>query len=115
MNKQTLITLVLTAGLLPLAAEGKEATCLIKLDGAVAYSGQCRFSAEPDGSFSISRTAQATILPEITDLSVSIVARGVAEVRGLTINGINSRWGEARQSTNDPACWTGSDFELCAY
>ena len=55
------------------------------------------------------------ILPNITDISVTIVATGVAEVRGLTTDGINSRWGSAVRSKVDSACWTGSDFEICAY
>jgi hypothetical protein len=55
------------------------------------------------------------ILPNITDISVYIVSPGIAEVRGLTIYGNNSRWGPAIRSKKDLACWTGSDFEVCAY
>jgi len=47
-------------------------------------------------------------------ISVTMISPGVAEVRGLTRAGINSRWGEARRSTQDRSCWTGSDFQICA-
>jgi hypothetical protein len=43
------------------------------------------------------------------------VTRNVNPVRGLTTDGINSRWGTALRSKADPACWKGSDFEICAY
>jgi hypothetical protein len=46
---------------------------------------------------------------------VQIVQPGVAEVRGLTRAGINSRWGSAQRSKRDRACWRGSDFWVCAY
>jgi hypothetical protein len=47
-------------------------------------------------------------------ISVSVVRPGVAEVRGLTKRGINSRWGEARRSKSNRACWVGEDFKICA-
>ncbi|WP_017295364.1 hypothetical protein [Geminocystis herdmanii] len=46
---------------------------------------------------------------------MAIIKSGVAEVRGLTTAGINSRWGEARRSKSDKACWVGDDFTICAY
>jgi hypothetical protein len=113
--KRTLLTLALAAGLFPLTAEAKDARCIIKRNDSVAYSGACHFHLEQGGSFSIRRHDGKPILPSITDISVSIVSTGVAEVRGLTTNGNNSRWGRAVRSKTDPACWMGSDFEICAY
>ncbi|MFM7652762.1 MAG: hypothetical protein ACKO5M_07590, partial [Vulcanococcus sp.] len=66
-------------------------------------------------SFNVHLHNGKTILPNITNISVSIVSPGVAEVRGLTTDGINSRWGSAVRNKKDSACWTGSDFEICAY
>ena len=40
---------------------------------------------------------------------------GVAEVYGITTSGINSRWGPARRSSKDKACWVGTDFSICVY
>jgi hypothetical protein len=82
----------------------------------VVFDGPCRFLPDgKGGSFSLSALdAQAPLYTGILVVSVSVVAPGEAEVRGLTAEGINSRWGEARRSKADPACWTGSDFEVCA-
>ena len=113
--KKTILTLALAAGLIPLTAEAKDARCVIKQNGTIAYSGACHFYLGEGGSFAVRRHDGITILPNISDVSVSIVSPGVAEVRGLTTDGINSRWGSAVRSKKDPACWTGSDFEICAY
>ena len=91
------------------------AQCLIKQSGVTTYAGDCAFHLERGGSFSIRRSDDEPIQPGVTDISVSIVSPGVAEVRGLTTDGANSRWGAATRSTVDGACWTGSDFEICAY
>lgn len=91
------------------------AQCLIKQSGVTTYAGDCAFHLERGGSFSIKRSDDEPIQPGVTDISVSIVSPGVAEVRGLTTDGVNSRWGAATRSTVDGACWTGSDFEICAY
>lgn len=91
------------------------ARCLIKQSGVIAFSGDCEFHLERGGSFSIRRSDDEPIQPGVTDIYVSIVSPGVAEVRGLTTDGINSRWGAATRSSVDGACWTGSDFEICAY
>ena len=78
-------------------------------------SGPCRFVSEKGGSFALANAdGEATLIGEVVMVSVAVVSPGVAEVRGLTTAGINSRWGEARRSTSDPACWEGSDFRICA-
>lgn len=28
---------------------------------------------------------------------------------------MNSRWGEAKRSSQDKACWVGGDFKVCAW
>lgn len=96
-------------------AQAKAARCVIRQNGTVAYSGPCEFIHDRGGSFGVRRRDGRPLLPEISDVSVMLTAPGQAEVRGLTLQGINSRWGPARRSTSDPACWTGSDFEVCAY
>ena len=53
------------------------------------------------------------LLPGITQVSVAL-QQGLAEVRGLTVDDIHSRWGSARRNANNPACWDGADFQICA-
>ena len=96
----------------PLLDGLKMARCVI---GPDKYEGSCVFRADPNGSFYISRRDQSVIYSNVTMISVSIVEPGNAEVRGLTTEGINSRWGMATRSNEDRACWSGSDFEVCAY
>ncbi len=101
----------------PIYANEKRAKCIIRgADGSSTpqYSGSCLFDQVEKGSFII-RKSDGEILPSITDVSVYVLSPGVAEVRGLTIHGVNSRWGPANRSQQDPACWIGSDFEVCAY
>jgi len=83
--------------------------------GPKKYTGPCVFRAEENGSFSISRRDQSEIFSNVTVVTVSIVETGKAEVRGLTTEGVNSRWGMATRSEDDRACWSGTDFEVCAY
>ncbi len=72
------------------------------------------FDPGKNGSFAVSLSDEKPIIDKITMISVTIVGKGQAEVRGLTTDGINSRWGPAERSETDPACWTGTDFEVCA-
>jgi hypothetical protein len=92
------------------AAAAKPAHCTIAA-GEPEFRGPCRFIAEGKGSFSIIPLRARSF----STVSVSILRPGVAEVRGLTADGINSRWGEARRSRRDRACWVGSDFRICVY
>jgi hypothetical protein len=106
----------LAALALPAAADaqGRRARCVVS-SGGETYRGACSFVAERGGSFTVSPIGRRFLVGEVSDVSVAIVRRGVAEVRGLTSGGINSRWGEARRSSRDRACWVGSDFSVCAY
>ena len=93
-------------------AEARPVRCVIT--GSVQYAGKCDFTRS-GGSFSLSPIGRASFPGGINPVSVAIDTPGGAEVRGLTRDGINSRWGEARRSKKDPACWEGSDFRICAY
>jgi hypothetical protein len=99
------------------AAEAKprDARCSVKTAGAPDYQGPCRFSPEEKGSFTIEPKGRRAFANGVTSISIWMVSAGIAEVRGLTRDGINSRWGEARRSKRDRACWLGSDFSVCVY
>jgi len=87
----------------------------VETAGKVEMSGACRFTREKGGSFALtSANRDKPLFGEILTVSVSIVSPDVAEVRGLTMRGNNSRWGAARRSPRDRACWEGSDFPICA-
>ncbi len=75
----------------------------------------CLFRSEGGGSFAIQADDGSAIVNEVQIISVSITGEGEAEVRGLTRNGNSSRWGAATRSETEPACWVGSDFEVCAF
>jgi hypothetical protein len=100
------------------AAQGKSklADCRVESEGKVQMNGKCRFTPDQGGSFTIEHPdpKRTIFFGEIMSITVSIVSPGVAEVRGLTRQGVNSRWGEARRSAQDRACWQGADFKICA-
>ncbi len=99
------------------AASARDARCRIFQDNRLTLDRICDF--EPDGrngSYVLSAQGKRGMLvPGISTISVSVFRAGVAEVRGLTVDGINSRWGEARRSNNDRACWVGDGFSICVY
>ena len=95
-------------------AEARTARCVIDSGDFPTWAGPCDFEAESDGSFAIS-PLEGAFPGGVSDITVSITEPGVAEVRGLTSRGVNSRWGIARRSGDDPACWVGEDFMICAY
>jgi hypothetical protein len=95
-------------------AAARPARCVVHSTGAPVWRGACDFIPDGGGSFYID-PARGRFPGGISDISVSLIRPGVAEVRGLTGDGINSRWGEARRSRRDPACWVGSDFSVCVY
>jgi hypothetical protein len=101
--------------LVPSQADARAARCVIASNGSATFRGPCRFSPEAGGSFTVEPTAGKSFPGGISSISVSLMERGVAEVRGLTRAGINSRWGTAVRSQRDRACWQGSDFSVCAY
>jgi len=95
-------------------AAARPARCVIQMAGESTWRGACNFRPDGGGSFYID-PAHGTFQSGIGDISVSLISPGVAEVRGNTADGINSRWGEARRSRRDPACWVGEDFSVCVY
>ena len=119
MNKtiQTLIvssiTILVAFASSPLSA--RNAKCLIEISGET-FHDLCNFEPGPKGSFSLSQSRTvSSFLSYASIISVHIIGPGKAEVRGLTHDGINSRWGEANRSTQDGACWRGADFQICAW
>jgi hypothetical protein len=114
-RKNVLALLTTLAVLLPASVFAKPALCTINQNGVTAYSGRCNFQPMgANGSFSITTATGADLLPGVRQVSLSLDG-GVAEVRGLTASGINSRWGSATRNTRNPACWDGADFQICAY
>lgn len=96
-------------------ALARPARCEIRSSVAV-YAGKCDFLAEKgNGGFSIT-PAGAKYFPDgVSVISVYKNGSSKAEVRGLTRDGVNSRWGPSTRSTRDPACWEGVDFSICVY
>lgn len=104
------------------SAKGRVVDCRISsLDGAyVQFKGRCQFTPEPGGSFSLSdASGKAKFYSTISVVSVYLTGKDTADVSGLVLDpaggGHNSRWGEAKRSTKDRACWDGSDFQICAW
>lgn len=97
-------------------AQAREVRCAIYENRSLALDGPCNFEPDGrDGSFILSSLRRGgALVNDIVMISVTIVSLGVAEVRGLTRAGGNSRWGEARRSAQDRACWIGADFQICA-
>lgn len=93
---------------------------ILSLPGqSVQFSGKCVFQPEGGGSFSLSAIdRQSTLYGDMAVVNVVVVEKGLAEVSGLVIDktggGHTSRWGQARRSIQDKACWDGADFRICA-
>ncbi len=100
----------------PALAEGSRiVTCRVESEGRVQVNGPCRFTPDQGGSFTLENADQnRPLFGTILMVTVSVVSPGTAEVRGLTRQGVNSRWGEAQRSNDDRSCWVGSDFRICA-
>ena len=96
------------------AKKSKFVKCEIHTAGKMAFSGKCIFTPDINGSFSLSDFNEKPLLEGILIVSVTLMEKGIAEVSALTINGNNSRWGTAKRSSKDKACWLGSDFKICA-
>lgn len=92
--------------------------CRISNDtGGTLFDAHCLFVPQSNGGFTLMRPRgdEQPLYAEVLSVSVSKTSATDAEVRGLTGSGVNSRWGAATRSQDDPACWTGTDFEVCAY
>jgi hypothetical protein len=118
LHKATQITagLILALSASSSFAADRVVKCQIDSSGSPSFKGKCLFMPEKGGSFSLqSVNRDRPIMEGLIDVNVQIIEKGVAEVRGLTTEGSNSRWGEARRSDKDKACWVGSDFRICAW
>lgn len=119
MKRTAKVLFVLPVAILILTsiATARDARCRIYQNGALSIDRICDFQPDgTNGSFAVAgRGNRGSIMPGISIISVSVISPGVAEVRGLTSRGINSRWGEARRSQRDRACWNGADFRICVY
>ncbi len=60
--------------------------------------------------YTLKRGNKTSLFDEVMLLTVAEVLPGVAQVYGITKNGCNSRWGEAKFNGK---CWVGSDFQIC--
>jgi len=97
------------------SAKPRAARCVLSGGAETPYSGPCLFAAEKGGSFTVTPAGRRTFMGDVAGVSVYVAGDGSAEIRGLTRDGVNSRWGEARRSRRDRACWQGSDFKVCVY
>ena len=109
-----LLLAALAAFALPAAAEARPARCVVQSAGAPIWRGACDFVPDRGGSFGL-QALRGRFPGGVSDISVAVTAPGVAEVSGLAPGGVNSRWGEARRSRRDKACWVGEDFSVCVY
>ena len=88
--------------------------------GKYEYKGECKFMAHAEGSFTLmSPKGNERFYGSIGLVTVYLTSKNVAEVSGLVIDepsgGHNSRWGQAKRSKTDRACWNGVDFRICAW
>ncbi len=105
----------LAAGAALAAPQPKAARCVIESAGAPAYRGPCLVRSKRGGSFVVTRGRRQSFPNGVGSISLDVVEAGLGEVRGLTREGINSRWGSARRDSRDRACWAGADFRICVY
>lgn len=116
----TVRTLAFTAAVLAAAgfaaapAQAKIARCVIDSEGT-SYKGPCQYNVARGGTFTVTPLHGRSFGQSVVSVTVYMTQRGVADVRGLTRDGINSRWGRAIRSRRDSACWIGEDFSVCAY
>ena len=105
---------ILTTLALAAQAQAKNARCVIDSEGT-SYRGPCQYNVARGGTFTLSPAHGRSFGEGVVSVTVYVTGRGVADVRGLTRDGINSRWGRAVRSRRDSACWVGEDFSVCAY
>lgn len=97
--------------------QAKTARCVISNHGKPPFlNTKCDFSASKDGSFSLSNlNPNKALFGDVLMVNVAIIDKNFAQVRGLTREGINSRWGEYYRSQEDKACWIDDSSKICAY
>jgi len=113
-HKLAFVSIVIAAAFAAVPAQAKIARCVIDSEGT-SYRGPCQYNVARGGTFTLSPVHRRSFGEEVVSITVYVTGRGVADVRGLTRDGINSRWGRAVRSRRDSACWVGEDFSVCAY
>jgi hypothetical protein len=112
-----LITIVIVGVALASPAHAKAARCVVTVEKRTIIDGPCSFQAEDgDGSFSLAAVnPQAWLTSEVGSLALWVKKPGFGEV--FVVGERASRWGTARRSKTDKACWIGSagNFKICAY
>ena len=97
------------------AAE-KLVSCLIASHDMPTFKGNCLFTSEAGGSFTLRHASgKKPVYHDALDIRVVIVDTDIVEVFSQTKDGINSRWGSVKRSQQDKGCWVGSDFKICAW
>lgn len=100
----------------PAVSHAKAAQCVIESERQT-FEGPCNFRAEKGRSFTITPSDPAwPFFDAYASITVQVTAPGYAqEVRSLSADPSpsNSRWGEARRSTKNAACWVGRGFKIC--
>lgn len=117
--KKLHLCLVLSAGILstlPVLTQAKTATCQIEEGGRMLYKGQCNFEPQGQGSFYISHPSFPKKVA-VSGIFVKIEAKNRAIVEGTKVSGGGSIWGEAVRSSQQKACWIGTEnsFKICAW
>ena len=107
---------VLTAAATPATPEAPSAgnRCRVRSAGLPEWQGLCTLEGGK-GGFALTPVGTPDFGGGISTVSVTLDGKGAAEVRGLTADGINSRWGVAERSAPDRVCWVGVDFEVCVW
>jgi len=113
-RKLAFASFLIAAGFAATPAQAKVARCVIDSEGT-SYHGPCQYNVARGGTFTLSPAHGRSFGDGVMSVTVYVTQRGVADVRGLTRDGINSRWGRAVRSRRDSACWIGEDFSVCAY
>jgi len=114
MSKPILAAAALAALALAAPAHAKTARCVIESEGS-NYAGPCQYMVAKGGTFTVTAPHGRGFGGGTLSITVYVTRPGFAEVRGLTEEGINSRWGTALRSRRDGACWKGEDFSVCVY
>lgn len=113
-RKLAFALILVAAGIAAAPAQARIARCVIDSEGT-SYRGPCQYVVARGGTFTLSPAHARSFGEGVVSVTVYVTQRGVADVRGLTRDGINSRWGRAVRSRRDSACWVGEDFSVCAY
>ena len=112
--KNILFCLLMTTTSVAFAAD-KTVKCEINSSGQ-KYKGDCIFKPQNGGTFSLTNTSPGKPIgnTDIHSVTVFISGKDVAQVSG-EMGGSISRWGEAKRSPKEKACWIGDDFRVCAW